>query len=69
VRQDGRIGGRPPKLKAHQQKEIVNLVKKGRRPPPHVYWVSIRLPSRDCCSVNDGVSKSGGPLPYSRQIL
>jgi DNA invertase Pin-like site-specific DNA recombinase len=31
ARQDGRIGGRPPKLKAHQQKEIVNLVKKGKK--------------------------------------
>ena len=31
ARKDGRIGGRPPKLKSHQQQEIVKLVKKGQK--------------------------------------
>lgn len=31
ARKEGRIGGRPQKLKAHQQQEILKLVKKGRK--------------------------------------
>lgn len=31
ARKEGRIGGRPPKLKAHQQQEILKLVKKGKK--------------------------------------
>ena len=31
ARQQGRIGGRRPKLNAHQQKEIVRLVTKGKK--------------------------------------
>jgi DNA invertase Pin-like site-specific DNA recombinase len=33
ARQEGRIGGRPPKLNAVQQQEIVSLVKSGRKTP------------------------------------
>ena len=31
ARKEGRIGGRPPKLKPHQQQEIVTLVKQGKK--------------------------------------
>ena len=31
ARKEGRIGGRPPKLKPQQQKEIVKLVKRGKK--------------------------------------
>lgn len=31
ARQQGRIGGRRPKLNPHQQKEIVDLVRSGRK--------------------------------------
>jgi len=31
ARKEGRIGGRPPKLKAQQQQEILRLVKKGKK--------------------------------------
>jgi DNA invertase Pin-like site-specific DNA recombinase len=31
ARKQGRVGGRRPKLKAHQQKEIVNLVNSGKK--------------------------------------
>ena len=31
ARKEGRIGGRPPKLKPHQQQEIVALVKQGKK--------------------------------------
>src|SRR5258708_37057912 len=31
ARKEGRIGGRPPKLKPQQQQEIVKLVKRGKK--------------------------------------
>lgn len=31
ARKEGRIGGRRPKLKAHQEQEIVNLVSSGKK--------------------------------------
>ena len=31
ARKEGRIGGRPPKLKPHQQQEIMTLVKQGKK--------------------------------------
>ena len=31
ARKDGRIGGRPPKLKVHQQQEIIKLVTTGKK--------------------------------------
>ena len=31
ARKQGRVGGRPPKLTTHQQKEIVRLVKSGKK--------------------------------------
>jgi len=31
ARKEGRVGGRPPKLKAQQRQEIVKLVKKGKK--------------------------------------
>ncbi len=31
ARKQGRVGGRRPKLKAHQQEEIVQLVKSGQK--------------------------------------
>ena len=31
ARKEGRTGGRPPKLKPHQQQEIVTLVKQGKK--------------------------------------
>ena len=31
ARKEGRVGGRPPKLKPHQRQEIVRLVKRGRK--------------------------------------
>src|SRR5579863_925495 len=33
ARREGRIGGRPPKLTPTQQKEVINLVTKGRKTP------------------------------------
>jgi DNA invertase Pin-like site-specific DNA recombinase len=60
ARKEGRIGGRPPKLKAQQRLEIVKLVTKGRRPRrmPHACSAFIQLLCRGYCVKN---------LPLDRQ--
>ena len=52
ARKEGRIGGRPPKLKPQQQQEIVKLVKTGKKtaPTPRACSASTRQRSRGCSS-------------------
>ena len=61
ARKEGRIGGRPPKLKPHQQQEIVTLVKQGKTAADAARSASTRQRCR---------GYSGGPrsslLPYFR---
>lgn len=48
ARREGRIGGRRPKLKVHQEHEIVHLVSSGKKllPMLHGFSVFIRQRSR-----------------------
>src|SRR5271155_1087160 len=49
ARKEGRIGGRPPKLKPQQRPEIVRLVKKGKKTtadPPRLFGVHPATVSR-----------------------
>ena len=50
ARKEGRVGGRRPKLKAHQEQEIVHLVSSGQKTAAdaaRLLRMYIRLPCRD----------------------
>lgn len=39
ARKEGRVGGRPPKLKPHQPAENVRLVRRGRKTAADAAWL------------------------------
>ena len=64
ARKEGRIGGRPPKLKPHQQQEIVTLVKQGKKTAAAVGAPVRRPPGNGVAATPAGPRSS--LLPYFR---
>ena len=67
ARKEGRIGGRPPKLKPHQQQEIVTLVKQGKKTPPTRRACSASTRQR-CRGYSGGPGSRSSVYPSGREL-